>query len=426
MKNLFSARHCFVLPLALLVAACAAPRPAPEPVKPPVATAPVPSATPTPAPIVKAEPLPVEPKAPVSALTTPPPALQPSSFDALPGWRQDELIRAWSGFLHGCTVLQAQAGWQNVCRESAGIDPRDSAAIRSFFESRFQVYRVVNPDGSYEGLVTGYYEPLVRGSRTRSTRYPFPLYGVPKDLLTVDLTSLYPDLKNMRLRGRLDGTRVVPYYSRAEIEAGSAPLAGNELYYIDDIVELFFLQIQGSGQIQLDDGSIARVGYADQNGHPYRSVARVLSDRGELPLARTSMQGIKEWGRANPAKLNDVLNQNPSYIFFKELPLNLPGPLGTLRTPLIGEHAIAVDQRVIPLGAPVYLDTTYPASAQRLQRLVMAQDTGGAIRGAVRADFYWGSGEEAGKQAGRTKQKGRMWVLLPREFDTSGWIATGR
>lgn len=424
MKNLLSTRGLLIFSIVSLLAGCAGPRPAPEPVRPPVTAAPAPAPMPLPAPTVKAEPATAEPKAPTSALTTPPPALQASSFDALPGWRQDELVRAWTGFLHGCTVLRMQAGWQNVCRDSASVNPQETAAIRDFFESRFQVYRVVNPDGSYEGLVTGYYEPVVRGSRTRSARFPYPIYGVPKDLLTVDLASLYPDLKNMRLRGRTDGSRVIPYYSRAEIETGNAPLAGNELYYLDDIVELFFLQIQGSGQIQLDDGTIARVGYADQNGHPYRSVARVLMDRGELPLAKTSMQGIKEWGRNNPSKLNEVLNQNPSYVFFKDLPLNLPGPLGTLRTPLIGEHAIAVDQRVIPLGAPVFLDTTYPASSQKLQRLVMAQDTGGAIRGAVRADFYWGSGDEAGKQAGRTKQKGRMWVLLPRDFDTSGWLAT--
>lgn len=402
----------------ITLASCATPR-APEPPKPQVAR-PAPARV---APPVAKVPEPaIEPKAPTSALTTPPPALQPSSFDALPGWREDALTRAWTGFLLGCDVLENQAGWQRVCRESRQIPPTDSAAIRQFFEQRFQVYRVINADGSTEGLITGYYEPVVRGSRTRSVRYPHALYGVPKDLLVVDLTSVYPDLKNMRLRGRLNGNTVIPYYSRAEIENGSALLAGNELYWIDDAVELFFLQIQGSGQIQLDDGSIARVGYADQNGHPYRSIARVLADRGELPLFKASMQGIKQWGRENPSKLNEILNQNPSYVFFKELPLNLPGPLGTLRTPLIAEHAVAIDQRVIPLGAPVYIDTSYPASSQRLQRLVMGQDTGGAIRGAVRADFYWGSGDEAGKQAGRTKQKGRLWVLLPNEFDTTGWL----
>lgn len=427
MKKSISHWQYFAFPLILLLASCAAPRPAPIPpaAKPSLPAPAQPSVAPAP-PTPRPEPVPTEPTAPASGLTTPQPALQSSGFDALPGWPQDDLSRSWSAFLHGCTMLEAQAGWQSVCRDSAGVNPQDNAAIRQFFETRFQVYRVVNPDGSYEGLITGYYEPLVRGSRTRSARYPYPLYGVPKDLLVVDLATLYPELKNMRLRGRLDGNRVVPYYSRADIDTASAPLQGNELYWIDDIVEVFFLQIQGSGQVQLDDGSIARVGYADQNGHPYRSMAGVLIDRGELPLAKTSMQGIKEWGRNNPSKLYEALNQNPSYVFFKPLPLNLPGPLGTLRVPLIAEHAIAVDQRVIPLGAPVYLDTVYPASSQKLQRLVMAQDTGGAIRGAVRADFYWGSGDEAGKQAGRTKQKGRMWVLLPREFDSSAWLATGR
>jgi len=188
---------------------------------------------------------------------------------------------------------------------------------------------------------------------------------------------------------------------------------------VDDAVELFFLQIQGSGRVKLPDGSMVRVGYADQNGHPYQSVGRLLVERGELKLEQASMQGIQAWARANPAKLNDLLNANPSYVFFREMPVAAPkngepdGPLGALGVPLSPGRSIAVDPRHVPLGAPVFLATTQPNSAAPLNRLMLAQDTGGAIRGVVRADFFWGFGAEAGNQAGRMKQSGQMWVLLP-------------
>ncbi|MEO8718172.1 MAG: MltA domain-containing protein, partial [Burkholderiales bacterium] len=183
--------------------------------------------------------------------------------------------------------------------------------------------------------------------------------------------------------------------------------------WVADPVELFFLQIQGSGQIQLESGERIRVGFAEQNGHPYRSLGRYLVDNGALTLEQASMQGIKAWAAANPQRLQDALNQNASYVFFRELPA-LEGPIGALGVPLEAGYSIAVDPKFVPLGAPVFLATTYPLSPQPLERLVMAQDTGGAIRGAVRADFFWGSGTEAGALAGRMRQPGRMWVLWPR------------
>jgi membrane-bound lytic murein transglycosylase A len=178
-------------------------------------------------------------------------------------------------------------------------------------------------------------------------------------------------------------------------------------------VELFFLQIQGSGQVRLDNGERIRVGFADQNGHPFRSLGRYLVERGEMTLDQASMQSIKAWAAANPAKLQEALNQNPSYVFFRELPV-MSGPIGALGVPLTTQYSIAVDRRFVPLGAPVYLSTTFPLSEQPLNRLVAAQDTGGAIRGVVRADFFWGSGSEAGERAGRMRQQGRMWLLWPR------------
>ena len=251
-------------------------------------------------------------------------------------------------------------------------------------------------------------------SRFRNARFRYPLYAAPDDMLEIDLGDAYPQLKGQRLRGRLSGKRVVPYYKRAEIDAGTDGLKGRELFWVDNAVELFFLQIQGSGRIELVDGRQIKVGYADQNGHPYVSIGKKLIEMGEMKLEDASMQGIKAWGEKNPGKLMALLELNPSYVFFRELPENLSAPIGALGVPLTNEYSIAVDPRTIPLGSPVFLATTQPSSATPLNRLMLAQDTGGAIRGPVRADFFWGFGEKAGAQAGRMKQQGRMWVLFPK------------
>ena len=360
-------------------------------------------------------PPPVVPPQAIPAVPPAPP-LQPVSWEALAGWQEEDLTAAWDAFRQGCAALQKQAAWQAPCTAATEVPPGNNTALRDFFQQHFTPYQATNPNGSDEGLITGYYEPLLTGSRNRSKRYRYPVYGVPDDLLIVDLGSVYPELKNMRLRGRLDGRRVVPYYSRAEIDNGVAPLKGKELYWVDDAVDLFFLQIQGSGQIALPNGETMRIGYADQNGFPYKSIGKALVERGDLPLEKASMQGIKDWGKQNPDKLPELLNLNASYVFFRDLPNHLAGPLGALGVPLTAGRSIAVDPRHIPLGAPVFLSTTWPNSSKPLNRLVLAQDTGGAIRGVVRADFFWGFGKDAGKQAGSMKQSGKMWVLLPKDF----------
>ena len=269
-------------------------------------------------------------------------------------------------------------------------------------------------------MVTGYYEPVLAGSRGRGERFRHPVYGVPADLVSVDLESVNPELKGLRLRGRMDGKRLVPYWTRAEIESTGA-FPAPIIAWVEDPVELFFLQIQGSGQIALASGERLRLGYGDQNGHPYRSMGRYLVEQREMTLDQASMQGIKAWATANPRKLRAALGANPSYVFFREMPEGANaggapqgGPVGTLGAPLTAGYSIAVDPRHVPLGAPVFLATTWPLSTQPLERLMAAQDTGGAIRGAVRADFYWGSGDEAGKLAGRMRQQGRIWILWPR------------
>ncbi|MGH8767807.1 MAG: murein transglycosylase A [Burkholderiales bacterium] len=369
------------------------------------------SLTKTPAP----EPAPAPAPAP-----QPPPrpqTFQATDWSALPDWDRDNVAEALPALLLSCGSLKSQPEWQAACAAAAQIPSVDPAAVRQFFESGFVPYSVHNADGSTDGLVTGYYEPLLRGSRTPGKAYRFPVYGVPDDLLVVDLTEALPNLKGMRLRGRLQGNKVVPYYTRAEIERGEAAVRGREILWVDDAVELFFLQVQGSGQVKLPSGEIVRIGFAEHNGHPYNSIGRVLVERGELPQDKASMQGIKQWGKRNPDLLPLLLQQNPAYVFFREMPSSSAGPVGALGVALTPARSVAVDSSVVPLGAPVFLSSTWPLSARPLNRLVLAQDTGSAIKGAVRADLFWGFGDEAGQIAGRMRQSGRMWVLYPRGFE---------
>lgn len=340
-------------------------------------------------------------------------ALRQAAWSELPGWQDDDPAQAWGAFLVSCRALVRQDAWRDICTVTETLPNPDRETARRFFEANLTPFQLTRADGGEEGLITGYYEPLLRGSRKPSARYRHAVYALPDDLLVIDLTELYPELKGLRLRGRLDGRRVVPYYDRAQLEQGRGALMGREIAWVDDAIELFFLQIQGSGRIALEGGGMMRVGYADQNGHPYRSIGRLLVERGELPLERASMQGIKAWARANPAKVTELLNHNASYVFFRELPADLPGPLGALGLPLTARRSVAVDPGFVPLGVPVFVATTWPLSTRPLNQLMLAQDTGGAIRGPVRADFFWGFGEDAAREAGRMKQPLRMWVLLP-------------
>jgi membrane-bound lytic murein transglycosylase A len=337
-----------------------------------------------------------------------------SKWEMLPDWQSIDLQPAWAAFWQSCNVLKNKPGWQTVCARANQLTQPDNDSLHAFFEEDFTPYQVYNPDGSSQGLITGYYEPKLYGSRVKTARFRYPLYAPPDDLLTIDLGDAYPQLKDLRLRGRLQGNRVVPYYSRSEIDSGKAPLQGRELFWVDNAVDLFFLQIQGSGRIELPDGSLVKVGYAEQNGQPYNSIGKKLVDMGALKLEDASMQNIKLWAEQHPDKLTSLLEQNPSYVFFRELPNDLPSPLGALGVPLTNEYSLAVDTRTIPLGAPVFLATTYPNTTAPLNRLMLAQDTGGAIKGAVRGDFFWGFGEQAGTLAGRMKQTGQMWVLFPK------------
>jgi membrane-bound lytic murein transglycosylase A len=380
-------RNLTLSALVTVLAACATVPPPPAPVCPPCA----------------------KPEKPKPAAKP----LQAAEWRDLPGWEADDHATVLDLFRAECATLAKRPLWLSTCESAAKVGAHRTAA-RLWFEENFRPWQLVNPDDAREGLVTGYYEPVVRGSREQKPPYRVPVFGPPDDLIVVDLASLYPELKHMRLRGRIDGRKLVPFFSRAEWTAEEERRAGQALLWVDDPIDFFFLQIQGSGQVELDDGSRVRIGYADQNGHPYRSIGKWLIERGELQSHEASMQGIRGWAERNPQRLQELLAANPSLVFFRELKAEGSGPPGALGIPLTPERSIAVDPRHTPLGAPVWLATTRPNSDAPLHQLMLAQDTGGAIRGPVRADFYWGSGAEAGALAGKMKQRGRLWVLLPR------------
>lgn len=357
------------------------------------------------------------------------------AWSDVPGWQSDDLKNYWANFVRNCSGLMRPTGasltrparanprvWHAVCQ--AALDPatapkaNDPVGIRRFLQAYLSPWQLESPKGKLaDGMVTGYYEPVVKGSRVRQGPYQWPLFEVPNDLLTIDLGALYPELAGKRVRGKVVGKRVVPYDSR--IELTNPKRQPPAIVWIDDPVDNFFLQVQGSGRVYLADGPDAgqtiRLAYANHNGHPYRSIGRWLADKGEIPLAQASMQNIRAWAKKNPDRVQEMLNANPAVVFFQEEVISDPseGPKGAYGIPLGAERAIAVDTTYVPLGTPVYLMTTMPASKQPLDRLMFAQDTGTAIKGPARADFYWGSGEQAGALAGRMKQRGRMWLLWP-------------
>ncbi len=313
------------------------------------------------------------------------------SWQALPGWQEDDLSQAWSAWLKSCDVLRKRGGevnWRQVCTQAASLSSRDPQAIRRYFESNFQAYEIRNNSGSETGLITGYYEPMMNGSQTRTSTYSVPLYAYPNTWRK---------------------SKPNPGPTRAELMS-SGVLKGSEIAWVQDPVEAASMQIQGSGKIRLENGTILQLGFAGTNEQPFKSSAQWLLDRKEITSKEATMQGISQWAKRNPERVNEMLNANPRFVFFKET----SGTIGALGVLLTGERSIAIDPQSIPLGAPVFLATTKPLSAEPLQKLVMAQDTGKAIVGGVRADYYWGSGDAAGEMAGRMKQNGKMWLLLPR------------
>ena len=353
--------------------------------------------------------------------------LTPVDFSVIPSWTFDRHSEALKTFIRSCSRLDGLpadkpvgpngiggvAGqWRPICDAARGIPEGDDPAARYFFESQFEP-RLVSDGKDPVGLFTGYYEAEIRASRIRHTIYRWPLYRKPADLVPADLGAFRPEWAGEKIAGRLYDGNFVPYPSRADIEAGALAGRGLELMYADSPIDVFFLQIQGSGIVRLDDGGVVRVGYAGDNGRQYVSIGKYMRDTGILKPAELSMAGIREWMRQNPFEAADVMNRNPRYIFFREIAGE--GPIGAQGVPLTPGRSLAVDPKYIPLGVPIWLDIEHPSVPDTpLRRLVIAQDTGGAIKGAVRGDLFWGSGAAAGERAGAMKSIGQYFVLLPR------------
>ncbi|GLR79229.1 murein transglycosylase A [Azospirillum oryzae] len=357
--------------------------------------------------------------------------LTPLSFADLAGWRTDPVAQAVSALARSCARFRTQpaersvgpggvAGtigdWQGPCAQLADLPPGNDAAARAFFEANFTPYAAGN-NGTREGLFTGYYEAELEGSRKPDPAYPVPLYRRPADLVMVDLGDFSDRWKGERTAGRVVDGKLKPYEDRAAIVAGALKGKGLELVWVKDPIGAFFLQIQGSGRIRLanegDGGGEMRVGYAGQNGHKYVAIGKELIERGALKREEVSLQTIRDWLLAHPDQAAAVMNVNPSYVFFQ--PLSGDGPNGAQGVALTPGRSLAVDSKFMPYGVPVWLDAEDPLDAgQRLQRLLVAQDTGGAIRGPVRGDVFWGHGPEAEQRAGVMKSRGSYALLLPK------------
>ncbi len=361
--------------------------------------------------------------------------LTPTTFAALAGWMSSDVQAGFSAFVASCKRVVARddtepfAGaanygtvgeWRAPCAAAMRAGAGSTQTTRQFFEAWFVPAQASNRSEPV-GLFTGYYEPELSGRRKAAGRFRTPLYGRPKDLISVDLGSFRPALKGERIAGRVDDGKLVPYATRADIVdkglKGKAPI----ITYVDDAAAAFFLQVQGSGRVRFKDGKIVRVAYDGQNGHPYTAIGRVLADRGEIAREQLSMQSIRVWLAANPAKAHALMNENASFVFFKEQPIADPqfGAEGAQGVALTPGASLAVDLRFHGLGAPMWIDANAPNADETapdvaFQRLVIAQDTGGAIRGPVRGDVYWGAGDQAESIAGRMAHKGKLYVLLPK------------
>lgn len=333
-----------------------------------------------------------------------------STWKDLPQVSDSDLLAGFEAWRGACERLKRDAIWANTCAAAAAV-PSDSVQVRNFLQTQLDVYSMRSGGNNANGLITGYYEPVYPGSLTQTDSAHVPVYGVPDDMIVVALDSVYPELKGKRLRGRLEGRTLKPYDTAEVINQQGVPAP--VLAWLTDPMDLQFLQIQGSGRIQLENGRQLRVGYADQNGHPYRPVGRWLVEQGQLKKEEVSMGAIHAWAQANPARVPELLASNPSYVFFSTRPDSNEGPRGSLNVPLTAGYSVAIDRKVIPLGSLLWLSTTRPDGAP-VVRPVAAQDTGGAITGEVRADLFWGTGAEAGELAGNMKQQGQIWLLWPK------------
>lgn len=351
--------------------------------------------------------------------------LTSATYAAMDGWNSATQEKALAAFEKTCARLLKSApdksfglglsvkDWQTPCHNLPSPQTASAAEAKAYFETWFTPYPVQSGSES-EGLFTGYYEASLVGSPVRTGQYQTPLRARPTDLVMVNLGEFVPDLKGQRIAGRVKDGQLKPYEDRKAIETGGLPKDMDmPIYWVDSAVDAFFLQVQGSGVVTLPDGSIQRVGYDGQNGHPYTAIGKELIARGALIKDNVSMQAIRDWLAANPKEAADVMRTNKSYVFFKKL--DGTGPVGGEGVVLTPEASIAVDRSIWPYGLPMYVDIEHPLDgAPQIRKLMVAQDTGGAIRGIIRGDFFWGYGAQAAAHAGPMKSPGKLWVLLPK------------
>ncbi len=334
--------------------------------------------------------------------------LKKSDFSQLPNWEKEDYNTALKSFINSCRTKDTQNLYETLC-----IKAQKANDAKYFLQKEFTPFEIMTQEGEDKGLLTGYYEPHLRASLKKNSRYKYPIYNTPNDLIIVDLSSIYPDLKKYRLRGRIEGNKLVPYYSRKDEK--SEHLNADVICYCDSKIDRFFLEIQGSGRVTLDSGETIFIGYDNQNGHQYKAIGGYLVQKKELESKDVSLQTIRAWLDKNPTRVDEVLNYNKSMVYFRQR--NQPAS-GSLGLPLTAKRSVAVDRTYIPLGSMLYLNAE--AKQKSISQIVLAQDTGGAIKGAVRADIFMGFGNEARDFAGELKAPLKLWILLPKNKENVG------
>ena len=328
-----------------------------------------------------------------------------SDFKNLPLWEKENHDEALENFINSCVSIQTQKRYAHLCEKA-----KKAKNSKEFIEKEFRPYQVNTINDKEEGLLTGYYEAELKGSLVKTKKYKYPIHTTPKDLIIVDLSSIYPELKNLRLRGKIQGNILVPYDERSE-SASKNNRASDVICYTDSKIDLFFLEVQGSGRVKLENGETIFVGYDNQNGHKYSSIGMYLVSIGELTMKEVSLQSIRAWLDANPSRIDEVLHYNKSLVYFKQ---GYTPATGSLGLPLTASRSIAVDRRYIPLGSMLYLSAKI--KNENVAKIVLAQDTGGAIKGALRADMFLGFGNDAMNTAGELKSALKLWILLPKNI----------
>lgn len=334
--------------------------------------------------------------------------LSETDFSRLNGFETDKVSEALPALRKSCSVLQKKyKQWYDVCKKM-DAPFRSDDEFRSFLKRNFIPYAVEN---GRNGLFTGYYEPEIEGSAVRTKEYATPVYGLPRNIVRIDLGKFNPKYRGEILFGKQEKNEITPYLTRREIEAGKIKFPADVIAWVKEPVDLFILQIQGSGILKLPDGKRIGIGYDGNNGHSFTGIGSVMAKKGLLKKGVYTMSEIRDWLVGHPERAREMMYENKRYIFFKKL--DKPGAVGAFGVPLTAGRSLAVDPAYIPLGSFLWLQTNYDKLP--LNRLMTAQDTGNAIKGSVRGDFFWGTGDKALEKAGSMKSQGTYFLLLPKK-----------